>query len=254
MNSRSSGSAVIVDDDAGSLAVAAERPDVRPSEWMTVLICTTAELVERHRVGGLGAGIRERGRPGKSRSHPRSRVEPNEGVAMALLRRHAQRRRGRRIGASLEQMLAGISSVQRASGRIQALHPAAEGHRHEALDHHGAKPLAQRLRTGGPPLSRQLKRTYFDRRSHQLPADRHFCRPAPPRRRISPRCASSNSAKPRFCPRPGAASGSSPSMSMLVPSSRTKGASCARQGRPMVAGPVLPHSTSCERASPCSRP
>src|SRR3954464_6435743 len=123
-------------------------PTVRPSGWMTVLIRTTADnswssasVSALLAPGTASAAIR------KSPSQPRSRMEPDRGMLrMVLLRRHAKRRR-RSPNRSLAEQVLG-RNLQRPAEAVrqeQALPAAAERHRHEALDHHGAKPLAQRL-------------------------------------------------------------------------------------------------------------
>src|SRR4030081_460257 len=122
-------------------------PTVGPSGWMTVLICTTADnswsSVSVSAV--LAAGTASAGNR-KSPSHPRTRMAPNRGtLRMALLRRHAQRRRRPPDRGLAEEMLGRyLQRPAEALRQEQALHPAAEGHRHEAPDPHGANPLAQR--------------------------------------------------------------------------------------------------------------
>src|SRR5712672_1347601 len=151
---------------------------VRPSGWMTVLICTTADRswssasVSAPLAAGTASAATR-----KSRSHPRSRMEPTRGaLRMVLLRRHAQRRRRPQDRGLAEQMLGrDLQRPAEAFRQEQALHPAAEGHRHEALDHHGAKPLAQRLGDRRPAAFPPAEADIFAIAAlDQLPADRHF--------------------------------------------------------------------------------
>src|SRR6195256_1566575 len=153
---------------------------VRPSGWMTVLICTTADRswssasVSAPLAAGTASGAVR-----KSPSHPRTRIAPNRGtLRMALLRRHAQRRRRPPDRGLAEQMLGrDLQRPAEALRQEQALHPTAEGHRHEALDHHGAKPLAQRLGDRRPAAFPPAEAALFALAAlDQLPADRYPAR------------------------------------------------------------------------------
>jgi len=230
---------------------------VRPSEWMTVLICTT----------GTGAGRappcrrpwrpapRAR-RPGKAGATRGAEWSQTEGRCACATAPHAQRRRRPQDRGLAEQMLGrDLQRPAEAFRQEQALHPAAEGHATKRSINHGAKPLAQRLSDRRPAAFRQLKRTYL-RSPLSISSQRIVTLPAGAAKApyFTALVPSSNSAKRDSAPRPGAASGSRrPCRCWCRPrdEGRELRADKVADGR---AGPVLRTSTSCERASPCSRP